>query len=548
MIKGSNKKIKLPGSLYLGLILNIFLAILAAVVMYILAITLSTRYINYEYLARENQQQRRDNYLRDLQSFVTSRGLTFDEADRISEWARANKYVYLLVQKDDQLLYPSDAPELPEKNPESDKNNTQNGTEDGTEDGTEGGGTEGGNGEDGTEDGTEGGDTEGGNTEGGAESGADKENNKEDNKNDNENTGTGGGTGIGDVIGGFTESRPSREELIAAAQANGLHEIEMVDGTIFVSLTEYSQTLYLEISRLLSLVLAAAALAIVLINYFRIIIRRIKRLENDVNIVSHEDMNHVIVGKGNDELTNLSRNVEVMRNTMLENLKNEQEAREANTELITSISHDIRTPLTVLMGYVEMMKNHDGSDETMQRYIAATETTAQRLKQLSDDMFRYSLAFGDAKKGITLEEYDARTLLEQLFSEHILLLREQGFEISNEQLGEGIREGSTVRTDAQNLMRIVDNIFSNLSKYADKDSPINITVSNLGDEIRIEFINKIRADGEVAESNGIGLKTCVRLASLIAKKFEYQRRGELFMSCLTLNINDPKTEKSARTR
>ncbi len=498
--------------------------------MYVLAITLSNRYINDEYLARDNQQQRRDEYLRDLQHFVTSRELTFDEADRISEWARANRYVYLLVQKDDQLLYPSDEPEEPEKTPDNSENSgdtTEDGTGDGTEDGTGG-----------AEDGTGSGDNTDQKPGNGNGDDDGKEDDKEDEDDNKENGG--GGTNIGDVIGGFTESRPSRDELIAAAQANGLHEIEMVDGTIFVSLTEYSQTLYFELSRLFSLVLAALALAIVLINYFRIIIRRIKRLENDVNIVSHEDMNHIIVGKGNDELTNLSKNVEVMRNTMLLNLKSEQEAREANTELITSISHDIRTPLTVLMGYVEMMKNHDGIDETMQRYVSATETTAQRLKQLSDDMFRYSLAFGDAKKGISLEEYDAKTLLEQLFSEHILLLREQGFEIKNEQLGEGLKEGSTVRTDAQNLMRIVDNIFSNLRKYADKDEPISITISNTDDELRVEFVNRIRTDGEVAESNGIGLKTCARLASLIAKKFEYQRKGELFMSCLTLNINDPK--------
>ena len=510
MIKRSNKKNKIHGSLYLGLIFNIFLAIIAAVTVFVFSITLSNRYINNEYLARENQQRRRDEYLRDLQNFVSSRELTFDEADKISEWARANQYVYLLVQKDDQLLYPSDNPKDEEKEDEKDDDNDG---EQNTDQGTEDGGKPGDN--------TNKGDGE-----------------KEDN-NDKENTG--GGTNIGDVIGGLIESRPSREELIA-------HEIEMVDGTIFVSLTEYTQTFYLEFFRFFSLFLAGLALAIVLINYFRIVIKRIKKLENDVNIVSHQDMNHIIVGKGNDELTNLSRNVEVMRNTMLLNLKSEQEAREANTELITSISHDIRTPLTVLMGYVEMMKNHDSNDEIMLKYITATETTAQRLKQLSDDMFRYSLAFGDAKGSINLEEYDARTLFEQLFSEHILLLSEQGFEIISNNVGENIKEGSTVCTDAQNLMRIVDNIFSNLRKYADKDEPIKITVSVVDDELRVEFINKIRTDGEVAESNGIGLKTCVRLASLIAKKFEYQRRGELFVSCLTLEINNPETRKISRSK
>lgn len=520
MIKKKRTDKKRHLSLYLGLIVNIVVGLAVAVLIYLSLTVVTNQYINNEYLSKENQQKRRDEYLADLQSFVTARKLTFEDADRISEWTRSHKYVYLLVQKDGMLLYPSD-PEVEDKEDEE-------GVEEENPDGKE---NEGGEAGDGAPD------------EGGEGTGVEEEN-PDGEKNDSESNADSDNNDFSDVLGSLTENRPSREELIASAQANGLHEIELVDGTLMVALTEYTQTLYIELSRLLNLFIAALALSIIIINYLRIIINRIKRLENDVSIVSHENMNHQIVCRGRDEITSLSSNVEIMRNTMLENLKNEQEAREANTELITSISHDLRTPLTVLMGYVEMMKNHGGTDEEMQKYISATENTAQRLKQLSDDMLRYSLAFGDAKKSITLEEYDAQTLMGQLFSEHILLMEEQGYSFKISTDGHPLKENSTVHTDAQNLMRIVDNVFSNLHKYADKGEPIELNYYHEDGIFAVEFKNKIRNDGEIPESNGIGLKTCVRLASLIAESFEYEKTEDSFACRLAIRVNESKNQRS----
>ena len=176
----------------------------------------------------------------------------------------------------------------------------------------------------------------------------------------------------------------------------------------------------------------------------------------------------------------------------------------------------------------------------MQSYISATESTALRLKQLSDDMFKYSLAFGDTKKSVKLENYDFITLTEQLFSEHFLLMNENGYDIRATHSGEEIVEGTTVYTDAPNLMRIVDNVFSNLRKYADPSYPITFDMNLKGDVMTLECRNKILKDTEGAESNGIGLKTCVRLGSLVGKKFEYKNDGEFFACRLVLEVKSPK--------
>ena len=330
----------------------------------------------------------------------------------------------------------------------------------------------------------------------------------------------------------------ARDELLADARSGGYYLISLTDGEVVVALSEYSENLYLSIFRATSFAAAGLTFILLLVRYIGLLIERIKRFASDVTIVSELDMNYEIVSEGKDELAGLSCNVENMRQTMLRHIENEKEARAANTELITSISHDISTPLTVLMGYIEMMRERE-KDEVMLGYIDATESTALRLKQLSDDMFKYLLAFGDTDKAVKLEEYDARMLFDQALSEHILLLREMGYDISVSNLGDALPEGSIVRTDAQNLMRIVDNIFSNIRKYADMESTINIDTKIDGGRLTVEVRNRLRRDTEGAESNGIGLKTCVRLGSIVADGFEYERDDDSFVCRLYMKIFAP---------
>ena len=341
---------------------------------------------------------------------------------------------------------------------------------------------------------------------------------------------------VSEHIGARIDATIDREKLIGEATEGGFYSINSTEGVIIVALREYTENDYYATWGIVSIVLGVATFLLVLVNYVRTIIERIKRFESDVTIVSEIDMNYEIMDKGADEITRLSENVDRMRRRMLDHIKSEQEAREANNELITSISHDIRTPLTVLMGYIEMMKERETDDELMQSYISATESTAQRLKQLSEDMFKYSLAFGDAGGMITMEEYDAPTLFDQLLSEHIVLMREMGFDVQTVHNGDAMPEGSVVATDPQNLMRIVDNIFSNLRKYADPEHPILITMEVKGNKMILECQNKVKLDTGGAESNGIGLKTCSRLASLVADSFKYGREGDYFSCILTLRF------------
>jgi len=494
-----------------------------------------THYIAYGYIdgvysSEENKKNREVSYIRDLQDFVNDNKISSENTAKLSAWARENKYVYLLIYRDNELFYTSDdKPEQPDSedkkepenstgetvdkdpnNPEEDDTN-KNPTEDSKEDTeTENGDSDTGNNE--TPDGTEG--------------------NKSD-KNDKESDDD-------KDTGGVTVDYPTREELFEYAKKNDLHPLELADGTMFASLTEFTEYLYYDIANIASLIIALLFVLIILTSYFQMVTTRIIRFGNEVNKVADGDMHHVIKSKGNDEISRLSVNVDNMRESMIENFEKEREALDANTALITSMSHDIRTPLTVLLGYIDVMQNKTQTDSEMQEYLRAAESTAMRLKKLSDDMFSYFLVFGGKELEIKMESYDAATLIDQMLFEHVTLMQESGYKVEFSGVNYDSLFGAEVRTDAQKLIRIFDNIFSNIYKYADKHSPVSITAAERDDSIAITFTNVISKSATKVESNGIGLKTCRKLGEYINAGFECVSDDETFNVVLTLKLTKSK--------
>jgi signal transduction histidine kinase len=177
-------------------------------------------------------------------------------------------------------------------------------------------------------------------------------------------------------------------------------------------------------------------------------------------------------------------------------------------------------------------------DEVMDEYIRSSEKTALRLKELSDDMFRYLIVYGNSAEPCALEEYDCATLVDQLLSEHILLLSENGYDVrftSNE------ATGISVLTSAPELMRIIDNMFSNIRKYADKASPVCVVMTAGEDKVSLTFSNRILRESVMAESTGIGLKTCAKIAELISCDFSYTKNDDVFESHIVLKAQRSET-------
>lgn len=469
-----------------------------------------SQYIENVYVAEENKKEREDGYLRDLQKFIDDNNISSAETGKISQWARENQYVYLLIYKDDKIFFTSDDVTEDEKTddeiPEDEKGDTPPADNVGDEPSDE--------------ENIPGGDS----TDEGEEEIRDNEN---EDKKDEEPTNP-----------GVTVQYPTREELLAYAQKNDMHMIELSDGPLFASFAEFTEYLYYDIANIVSLIVAALLIVIIMLVYIQRVTVRIIRLGNDVNKVAAGDTEHNIRAKGSDEISDLAANVDGMRSSLVETLKKERQALDSNTELITSMSHDLRTPLTVLLGYIDVMRSHAKDDEEMQGYIRAAESTALRLKKLSDDMFGYFLVFGGKEIEPELDRYDADMLLGQMLSEHVLLMKESGYSVESDDSSECDLSGKTVVTNAQMLVRIFDNAFSNLYKYADKKKPVIISITHRACEVNVRIENFVRTDGEKVESNGIGLKTCGKLAELIRVNFSHGAEDNKYFVNLTLPIED----------
>ena len=88
-------------------------------------------------------------------------------------------------------------------------------------------------------------------------------------------------------------------------------------------------------------------------------------------------------------------------------------------------------------------------------------------------------------------------------------------------------------TDAPKAMRLIDNIFSNLHKYSDPERPITVTAEAEGERVVLTVENGIAGNSRTAESNGIGLKTCVKLAELLDIGFKYEKQTDSFKSIIS---------------
>ena len=439
--------------------------------------------------------QRYHDYVSDLQTFVYNNGLSSEDTVEILDWVSQNRNIYLFVYNEDDVLLVDSSVQKPEK--DEDEKESDSSQDDVTEN----------PGEDGVEEGTE--------TEGGSEDSREEDTEKEpseepEKESEKENN----------YAGGLIIQYPTPEEIKESAKKNSSMPLIMSDGEVLrVSIADFTEYIYYDVAIIVSIAVGVLVLTIVLMLYFQNILTKISVLAKDVSMVYEVDMNSPIrTREGNDELAELTRNVEEMRSSMIQSLEKEKEAINSNTELITSMSHDIRTPLTVLLGYLDVMKNST-DDKAMQEYIKASEVTTMRLKNLSDDMFRYFLVFG-GDIDVDLATYSAKTLFDQFFTEHMFLLTEKGYLVDASGI-ETINTDIYVRTDAPKMMRVVDNVFSNIYKYADKDEKICVNSCVENESITITVSNRIAKLVNEVESNNVGLKTCKKLCEAMGADFEF---------------------------
>ena len=264
-------------------------------------------------------------------------------------------------------------------------------------------------------------------------------------------------------------------------------------------------------------------LFIMLYNHY--IIHRIVHLSKEVSLIENGNLELPIIYNGNDEISLLAKNANNMRNSLIARHKSEKEAWDANSELITAMSHDIRTPLTSIIGYLEILDSKSyHSEEQLEKYIRSCKEKSIQLKDLSDKLFQYFLVFG--KETIIMERntFDVQILFRQLLYEHIFELSNLGFDVKSD-----FDEQSCIITaDILYLKRLFDNLFSNIIKYANINGQVRV-IGYIDDNYLIVILtNEIRTDSVLLDSTNIGLKTCKKIVDQMNGTFEVFKNNSYF--------------------
>lgn len=312
-----------------------------------------------------------------------------------------------------------------------------------------------------------------------------------------------------------------------------IYSVAFKDGVCAVTIGhEYSQV-YATIVICISALVFFAVFFLITSGFNNHLRVRVKNLSEQVSQVSGGDLNKPIALDGRDEVTILSQDIETMRSTLVDKIQSENKAWKANQELITSISHDIRNPLTSLVGYSDILHNKQYSNwEECESYLNRCHEKIYRLKELTEELFRYSLVFGAPEVQVNCTNEDAAILLGQLIGEPLAELKSDGVEVASTILINNI----TIYVDALVLKRVFDNLFSNINKYADFKKPVVASVTKNGEFLNVKLINYIKEISNPVESSKIGLKTCERLCKSLNIEFSYLEKKDKFTAEMLIPI------------
>ena len=322
-------------------------------------------------------------------------------------------------------------------------------------------------------------------------------------------------------------------DLVQIAGIYGkLYPMRFSDGEYQIAIGDSSQNRERVVFLVGSLVLAAVAFIAVMFFYIRRVTDRIIDLSEEAVVIGRGDLEAPISVAGGDEISVLAAEMDNMRRSVIERMGNEKRAWEANSELITAISHDIRTPMTSLIGYLGLLNESSPDDrESRERFAAAAYHKALDLKDLTDELFKYFLVFGRAEIEMEREKYDARLLVEQLVGEAAFDLKDTGFEVEQQDFtGE-----CTVVADPMYLKRVMDNLVSNAKKYADRSVPVVFRSEHSGGVLSVRVSNAIAAGVSRVESTKIGLRTCEKIMQAMGGSFETKIEDERFTAVFSLN-------------
>ena len=221
-------------------------------------------------------------------------------------------------------------------------------------------------------------------------------------------------------------------------------------------------------------------------------------------------------------------------------IKEATKSERLKTELITNVSHDIKTPLTSIINYVDLMKQEKIENPKIQEYLEVLDSKSQRLKKLTEDLIEASKASSGNIK-LTMETLNVKELVKQISGEF-----EDRFLKKNLQIIESFpEEVVNIQADSRYLYRVMENMYVNIAKYALEGSRVYVDVIKQNGKVQIHLKNIsedklnisvdelmerfVRGDeARTKEGSGLGISIAKSLTELQKGKFDLHLDGDLF--------------------
>ena len=235
-----------------------------------------------------------------------------------------------------------------------------------------------------------------------------------------------------------------------------------------------------------------------------------------------------------------------LRTGMERAVQEQTKAERMKTELITNVSHDIKTPLTSIINYVDLLQKVDVQPETAREYIAVLDRQSRRLKKLTEDLVEASKASSGALP-VELQPTDVAVLFDQIVGEYQERLADCRLTL----VARPPETPVSVWADGKLLSRVMDNLVSNICKYALEDTRVYVVAASDDETVTISFKNVSRAELNISpdelmerfvrgdasrhtEGSGLGLSIAGSLVRLMNGTFALSIDGDLFRADITL--------------